>query len=109
MELIKRCASFVNDSMPETCTGLLSVGRWDPGSLARLSAWGLGSGSDGQARWQWMLRVTGQWDSYLWASSLQAGCEGAWSKAGADLPCLASRLSCVKSVTLSFPQISAGY
>lgn len=36
-------------------------------------------------------------------------CEGALSEAGADLPCLASRLSCVKLVTLSFPQISTGY
>lgn len=61
----------------------------------------------GRGCWEW--RGAGMGHGRLCASSLQADCKGALSKAGADLPCLASRLSCVKLVTLSFPQISTGY
>lgn len=71
--------------------------------------WGLSvmDKPSGSGRWEWQGAETGH--GCLCASSLQGGCEGARSEAGADLPCLASRLSCMKSVTLSFPQISTGY
>lgn len=103
MELIKRCASFVNDSMPETCTSL--------------SCWWVAETLETQAvsvQWPSSVAVDAESDGALGcacpcASSFQADCKGALSEAGADLPCLASRLSCVKLVTLSFPQISTGY
>lgn len=108
MELIKRCASFVNDSTPKTCT---SLSWWVAESL---EAQAVSVGTGVSAQWPSSLAGDAESDRVLGcacpcASSPQADCEGALSEAGADLPCLASRLSCVKLVTLSFPQISTGY
>lgn len=109
MELIKPCASFVNDSTPKMCT---SLSCWWVAETLEAQAVSMGTG----VSVQWPSCVAGDAESdgalgcaCPCASSLQADCEGALSEAGADLPCLASRLSCVKLVTLSFPQISTGY
>lgn len=89
----------------------LLVGSWALEAWAgcQHGDWGLRAMDkpSGSGCWEWQGAGTGC--SCLCAALLHIGCEGARSEAGADLPCSASRLSCVKSVTLSFPQISVGY